>query len=115
MTLRCLVRVGRWWLNPRYLISIEDPAAPAQPQGDDQLVVVMERGEEITLRGEDAALLRRLLAEAQDDEGQGPGQGRPHGDAPTPAGPRRTHSGRGTRPRPPIERDDPPEARQVTE
>jgi hypothetical protein len=61
--LRHLMRCGRHWVNPRYIVRVEDLTRPQSDAGDPVLCLVVARGEHISLSGDDAAELRRVLLE----------------------------------------------------
>lgn len=71
MSLEHLVRVGRRWLNPRYLIQIEDQSHRLPVVNGDVMIVTMERGDPIVLYGADATTLRSLLGEASGEPAPG--------------------------------------------
>lgn len=77
-----LIRAGRFWLNPRFLISVEERGARDSillPSGN-HMIIKMLRGDSIDLWGEDAEALRRALESTATDtvvpaeeSGSGPG------------------------------------------
>lgn len=96
MSLGNLVRVGRHWINPRYLVRVEDLAHRECGAEKGAMLVVMAPGEGLTLGCEDADELRRLLGVP--DEG-----GSVASTEDAPPGTPRTLSGYG--PAPLVQRD----------
>lgn len=63
MSLNNLVRVGNRWINPWYVIEVEDACSRVLPPAPDQdcLTLVVLPGRSFTIHGDDATKLRRLL------------------------------------------------------
>jgi hypothetical protein len=64
MALSNFLRAGRFWLNPHYLVSVEDTALALSKRrhgGDLPVILKSIKGEDVILVGDDADQVRRAL------------------------------------------------------
>lgn len=72
MSFPYFIRAGRWVINPRRVISIEDRSTPARSVDGGQIIMMLDSGFSVELIGGDAKAMRKMLDRLvpQDPDGE---------------------------------------------